>query len=197
MSTFHHPLEIRSEYKSWPTKIVNVYDRFKSHPLHPLKRCKVVANLPQNSDNLTQRKLFPKSIYPSGTYFLCWTVWGGGPPQCPYQVCLKYSKEPRPAGEWKRWMLLCQVFSVGRRPACRRISSLGHGRHQRLRVRVLKKTFSYSSYQTGFFVGKMSILGDFRWCIFVYNLAPETEENILWQLFGPFGAVQNVKVTNQ
>ena len=33
------------------------------------------------------------------------------------------------------------------------------------------------------------------WCIFVYNLAPETEENILWQLFGPFGAVQNVKVT--
>lgn len=32
------------------------------------------------------------------------------------------------------------------------------------------------------------------WCLFVYNLAPETEENILWQLFGPFGAVQNVKV---
>jgi ELAV like protein 2/3/4 len=31
------------------------------------------------------------------------------------------------------------------------------------------------------------------WCIFVYNLAPETEENVLWQLFGPFGAVQNVK----
>ena len=36
-----------------------------------------------------------------------------------------------------------------------------------------------------------------RWCIFVYNLAPETEENILWQLFGPFGAVQNVKVTSR
>jgi ELAV like protein 2/3/4 len=32
------------------------------------------------------------------------------------------------------------------------------------------------------------------WCIFVYNLAPETEENMLWQLFGPFGAVQNVKI---
>ncbi|CAF0922094.1 unnamed protein product [Adineta ricciae] len=32
------------------------------------------------------------------------------------------------------------------------------------------------------------------WCIFVYNLAPETEESILWQLFGPFGAVQNVKI---
>lgn len=33
-----------------------------------------------------------------------------------------------------------------------------------------------------------------EWCIFVYNLAPETEENVLWQLFGPFGAVQSVKV---
>jgi ELAV like protein 2/3/4 len=32
------------------------------------------------------------------------------------------------------------------------------------------------------------------WCIFVYNLAPETEEAVLWQLFGPFGAVQSVKV---
>ncbi|XP_022197250.2 ELAV-like protein 1 [Nilaparvata lugens] len=32
------------------------------------------------------------------------------------------------------------------------------------------------------------------WCIFVYNLAPETEENVLWQLFGPFGAMQSVKI---
>lgn len=35
------------------------------------------------------------------------------------------------------------------------------------------------------------------WCIFVYNLAPETEENVLWQLFGPFGAVQSVKVVRE
>lgn len=33
------------------------------------------------------------------------------------------------------------------------------------------------------------------WCIFVYNLAPETEDSVLWQLFGPFGAVLNVKVS--
>lgn len=32
------------------------------------------------------------------------------------------------------------------------------------------------------------------WCLFVYNLAAETEENVLWQLFGPFGAVLSVKV---
>lgn len=31
-------------------------------------------------------------------------------------------------------------------------------------------------------------------CIFVYNLAPETEDSTLWQLFGPFGAVLSVKV---
>ncbi|RNA25640.1 ELAV 3 isoform X8 [Brachionus plicatilis] len=32
------------------------------------------------------------------------------------------------------------------------------------------------------------------WSIFVYNLAPDTEENVLWQLFGPYGAVQSVKI---
>lgn len=32
------------------------------------------------------------------------------------------------------------------------------------------------------------------WCLFVYNLSAETEENVLWQLFGPFGAVLSVKV---
>lgn len=30
--------------------------------------------------------------------------------------------------------------------------------------------------------------------IFIYNLAPESEESSLWQLFGPFGAVQSVKI---
>lgn len=42
--------------------------------------------------------------------------------------------------------------------------------------------------------GNPAAINGSGWCIFVYNLAPETEENILWQLFGPFGAVQNVKV---
>ncbi|XP_029003025.1 ELAV-like protein 1 isoform X3 [Betta splendens] len=32
------------------------------------------------------------------------------------------------------------------------------------------------------------------WCIFIYNLGQEADEAVLWQLFGPFGAVVNVKV---
>ncbi|XP_018652386.1 elav (embryonic lethal, abnormal vision,drosophila)-like protein [Schistosoma mansoni] len=32
------------------------------------------------------------------------------------------------------------------------------------------------------------------WCIFVYNLSPEVEESNLWHLFGPFGAVQSIKI---
>uniref|UniRef100_A0A8C6NSD6 ELAV-like protein n=1 Tax=Nothobranchius furzeri TaxID=105023 RepID=A0A8C6NSD6_NOTFU len=32
------------------------------------------------------------------------------------------------------------------------------------------------------------------WCIFIYNLGQEADEAMLWQMFGPFGAVVNVKV---
>ncbi|XP_029905377.1 ELAV-like protein 1b isoform X2 [Myripristis murdjan] len=32
------------------------------------------------------------------------------------------------------------------------------------------------------------------WCIFIYNLGQDADEGFLWQMFGPFGAVANVKV---
>ncbi|MBZ3886018.1 ELAV-like protein 1 [Sciurus carolinensis] len=32
------------------------------------------------------------------------------------------------------------------------------------------------------------------WCIIFYNLGQDADEEILWQLFGPFGTVTNVKV---
>ncbi|KAK6734907.1 hypothetical protein RB195_018229 [Necator americanus] len=31
-------------------------------------------------------------------------------------------------------------------------------------------------------------------CLFAYNLGPDTDDSLLWQLFGPFGAVLSVKV---
>ena len=40
----------------------------------------------------------------------------------------------------------------------------------------------------------MAPVGGVGWRLFVYNLAPETEESHLWQLFGPFGAVLDVRV---
>ena len=30
--------------------------------------------------------------------------------------------------------------------------------------------------------------------MFIYNLAQDTDDRVLWQLFGPFGAVTSVKV---
>jgi len=53
--------------------------------------------------------------------------------------------------------------------------------------------------QLGHYLNKSANIGALTsnttgWCIFVYNLAPETQENTLWELFGPFGAVFNVKV---
>ncbi|XP_076051670.1 ELAV-like protein 1 isoform X9 [Oratosquilla oratoria] len=54
--------------------------------------------------------------------------------------------------------------------------------------------FRYSPVSGDNLLGNSLLPASSSWCIFVYNLAPETEENILWQLFGPFGAVQNVKV---
>ncbi|MBZ3884936.1 ELAV-like protein 1 [Sciurus carolinensis] len=32
------------------------------------------------------------------------------------------------------------------------------------------------------------------WCIFFYNVGQEADEWILWQMFDPFGTVNNVKV---
>ncbi|XP_076051668.1 ELAV-like protein 1 isoform X7 [Oratosquilla oratoria] len=58
----------------------------------------------------------------------------------------------------------------------------------------MKSKLLYSPVSGDNLLGNSLLPASSSWCIFVYNLAPETEENILWQLFGPFGAVQNVKV---
>lgn len=42
--------------------------------------------------------------------------------------------------------------------------------------------------------GNMAGSSSSGWCIFIYNLGQDADEGILWQMFGPFGAVTNVKV---
>ncbi|ESN97904.1 hypothetical protein HELRODRAFT_187316 [Helobdella robusta] len=74
----------------------------------------------------------------------------------------------------------------------RMIGSLSHPPHPAIANRFSSLDSAALSLQTSLIGGGMLPTGG--WCLFVYNLAPETEENILWQLFGPFGAVQTVKV---
>jgi len=32
------------------------------------------------------------------------------------------------------------------------------------------------------------------YCVFIYHLPPETDEGVLYRIFGPFGAISSVKV---
>lgn len=48
--------------------------------------------------------------------------------------------------------------------------------------------------QTSSYIGDQQTNLSSNWCLFVYNLAPETEDKVLWKLFGPFGAVQEVSL---
>lgn len=84
-------------------------------------------------------------------------------------------------------------------PGARRYSALQHA-PQRFRLDSLLnvaygvKRFSPLAIEAVPALGAGVGLGSPGWCIFVYNLAPEADESVLWQLFGPFGAVTNVKI---
>ncbi|XP_076051671.1 ELAV-like protein 1 isoform X10 [Oratosquilla oratoria] len=79
-------------------------------------------------------------------------------------------------------------------PLARRFGGPIHHPAGRFRYIPLSPLTRYSPVSGDNLLGNSLLPASSSWCIFVYNLAPETEENILWQLFGPFGAVQNVKV---
>ncbi|XP_064606223.1 ELAV-like protein 1 isoform X3 [Liolophura sinensis] len=80
-----------------------------------------------------------------------------------------------------------------------RVDSFGPSRRGR-EVESTKLLTRYSPLESGIIPNTFlpgNALNCAGWCIFVYNLAPESEENVLWQLFGPFGAVQSVKVIRE
>ncbi|KAJ8342008.1 hypothetical protein SKAU_G00319360 [Synaphobranchus kaupii] len=63
--------------------------------------------------------------------------------------------------------------------------------HQAQRFRFSPMSVEHMGGLSGVSVPGNSTSG---WCIFIYNLGQDADEGILWQMFGPFGAVTNVKV---
>ncbi|XP_052475815.1 ELAV-like protein 1 isoform X1 [Carassius gibelio] len=64
--------------------------------------------------------------------------------------------------------------------------------HQAQRFRFSPMSVDHMSGMSGVNMGPGN--SSSGWCIFVYNLGQDADEGILWHMFGPFGAVTNVKV---
>lgn len=88
--------------------------------------------------------------------------------------------------------LLTQLYQT----AARRYTGPLHHQTQRISSPSLLPRFSPITIDSMSSLAGVSLTGPTGagWCIFVYNLSPEADESVLWQLFGPFGAVTNVKV---
>ncbi|KFQ35125.1 ELAV-like 2, partial [Mesitornis unicolor] len=81
------------------------------------------------------------------------------------------------------------------------LSQLYHSPNRRYPASLAQQAQRFSRFPPMTIDGMTSLAGinipghaGTGWCIFVYNLAPDADESILWQMFGPFGAVTNVKV---
>lgn len=42
--------------------------------------------------------------------------------------------------------------------------------------------------------GQSNSFSNTSWCIFVYNLPPDSDEKLLYEMFGPYGAILNTKI---
>ncbi|KAJ8273995.1 hypothetical protein COCON_G00086200 [Conger conger] len=103
---------------------------------------------------------------------------GQKPPGASEPVIVKFAANPNQA---KNTQLLSQLHhSQSRR-------SGGPVHHQAQRFRFSPMSVEHMG---------VSVPGNATsgWCIFIYNLGQDADEGILWQMFGPFGAVTNVKV---
>ncbi|XP_065729220.1 ELAV-like protein 1 isoform X2 [Phocoena phocoena] len=128
---------------------------------------------------------------------------GHKPPGSSEPITVKFAANPN---QNKNVALLSQLYHS---PA-RRFGGPVH--HQAQRFRWVRRTRSSHHGHSGPFslfarfspmgVDHMSGLSGVNvpgnassgWCIFIYNLGQDADEGILWQMFGPFGAVTNVKV---
>ncbi|XP_034530486.1 ELAV-like protein 1 isoform X1 [Notolabrus celidotus] len=78
------------------------------------------------------------------------------------------------------------------------VSQMYHGQSRRYGgpVHHQAQRFRFSPMSVDHMSGGGGVSGSSSsgWCIFIYNLGQDADEAILWQMFGPFGAVINVKV---
>ncbi|XP_041086747.1 ELAV-like protein 1 isoform X1 [Polyodon spathula] len=107
---------------------------------------------------------------------------GQKPPGAAEPITVKYAANPN---QTKNTALLSQLYHS----QSRRFGGPVH--HQAQRFRFSPMSVDHMSGLSGVSVPGNSTSG---WCIFVYNLGQDADEGILWQMFGPFGAVTNVKV---
>ncbi|KAL4656085.1 ELAV-like protein 1 isoform X1 [Arapaima gigas] len=107
---------------------------------------------------------------------------GQKPPGASEPITVKYAANPNQA---KNSQLLSQLYHS----QSRRFGGPVH--HQAQRFRFSPMSVDHMSGMPGVNVPGNSTSG---WCIFIYNLGQDADEGILWQMFGPFGAVTNVKV---
>ncbi|KAM9707986.1 ELAV-like protein 1a isoform 8-T8 [Menidia menidia] len=107
---------------------------------------------------------------------------GQKPPGASEPITVKFAANPN---QVKNTQLISQLYHN----QSRRFGGPLH--HQAQRFRFSPMGVDHMGSMGGVSVPGNSTSG---WCIFIYNLGQDADESILWQMFGPFGAVTNVKV---
>ncbi|XP_051942748.1 ELAV-like protein 1 isoform X2 [Hippocampus zosterae] len=107
---------------------------------------------------------------------------GQKPPGASEPISVRFAADPN---MMKNTQLLSQLYHN----QSRRFAGPMHHQAQRFRFSPMGVDHMGS-------VGNVGVPGNSAsgWCIFIYNLGQDADESILWQMFGPFGAVTNVKV---
>ncbi|KAM3875767.1 ELAV-like protein 1 isoform 6-T6 [Diretmus argenteus] len=108
---------------------------------------------------------------------------GHKPPGTSEPITVKFAANPNQA---KNSQLLSQLYHN----QSRRFGGPVH--HQAQRFRFSPMSVDHMGGVSG--AGGVPSSSTAGWCIFIYNLGQDADEGILWQMFGPFGAVTNVKV---
>ncbi|KAF4089469.1 hypothetical protein AMELA_G00066450 [Ameiurus melas] len=108
---------------------------------------------------------------------------GQKPPGAAEPITVKFAANPN---QIKNSQIIPQVYHS----QSRRFGGPVHHQAQRFRFSPM----GVETHMGGLSGANMGGSAQAGWCIFIYNLGPDADEGILWQMFGPFGAVTNVKV---